>query len=103
ARLGLAAAPDRAFVADFAAGTGGCARPWRNRGRMVVRFHLDRVGNRFDVRAPCAVGVGKETCAFRTLDHCRVGCMPTTYARATSCRCDGSSRTAWHPALGHPP
>ena len=41
AGLGLAAAAGGALVADFAAGTGRCPRERRDRGRVVVRFHLD--------------------------------------------------------------
>ncbi len=41
AGLGLAAAAGRAFIADFAARTGGRTRERGDRGRVVVRFHLD--------------------------------------------------------------
>src|SRR3569623_1361588 len=40
-RLGLGAAAGRAFVPDLAAGAGGRARKGRDRGRMIVGFHLD--------------------------------------------------------------
>ena len=54
AGLGFAAAADRAFVADLAAGAGGRTRPWRDRGRVVVGFHLDRVRHLAGFRAPHA-------------------------------------------------
>ncbi|KAG1087419.1 hypothetical protein G6F40_013724 [Rhizopus arrhizus] len=41
AGLRLAAAAGRTFVADLATVAGRCARERRDRGRMVVRFHLD--------------------------------------------------------------
>ncbi len=72
ARLGLAAAAGRAFVADLAARAGRRARVRRDRRRVVVRLDLHEDVNRLDVRAVHAVAVGEEPRRLEALDHGRV-------------------------------
>jgi len=70
AGLGLAAAADRALVADLAAGAGGGAGEGRDRGRVVVGLDLDRVGRRFGLAHEDARGgVGAQAGGVMALDH----------------------------------
>src|SRR5690606_39550223 len=60
----------RALVADLATGTGGRAGPGRNRGGMVVRFHLDgEVDALLDAAPHAIIRVGEEALAVAALDH----------------------------------
>ena len=73
ASFGLAAATGGALVANFAAGAGGRTGPRRDRGRVVVRLHLDRKIDALFMRAPDAVfRIGEKALADAALDHRRV-------------------------------
>ncbi|MNX82168.1 hypothetical protein D3C86_1138850 [compost metagenome] len=70
ASLWLGAATGRAFVADLATGTGGCARERGNRGRVVVGFNLHQDVHRLLHRAVLAgFRVREETTGHGADDH----------------------------------
>ena len=71
ARLRATAAAGRALVADLAAGTGGRAGEWRDRGRVVVGFDLDAeraVGDRL-AAVLLARRIGTEARGRIAFDH----------------------------------